>query len=87
MNLGNTKDEFLLMLAKRVNGYQYWLDYFGVVEFFGPNWSLISAAFCFWNSDFCRTASAFEELQAQSLWDSNDIDVSTSFAINSASTK
>ena len=62
MNLGNTKDEFLLMLSENVESYLYWLDYFGITEFFGPNWSYISAAFCFWNEDFCRTAGGFEEL-------------------------
>lgn len=62
MNLGNTQDEFLLMLSKNVNSYHSWLDFFGITEFFGANWSYVSAAFCYWNQDFCRTASGFEEL-------------------------
>ena len=26
---------------------------------FGPNWIEISAPFCCWNQDFCRSAAAF----------------------------
>jgi len=62
MQLRNTKDEFITMLANNIDGYQYWLIYFGITEFFGPNWAYVSGAFCFWNEDFCRSAGTFEEL-------------------------
>jgi hypothetical protein len=59
VKLESSTDEFINNLADDLDSYQYWFWFFGISELFGPNWSYISAAFCFWNEDFCRSAGAF----------------------------
>ena len=59
----NTKDEFLIDLSERVETYQYYLNYFGITELFGTNWAYVSAAFCWWNEEFCRAGDAFAEAE------------------------
>jgi len=59
VQLRNAKNEFMLSLIEKIDDVQYWFKYFGISELFGPDWIDISAPFCCWNKDFCRSAAAF----------------------------
>lgn len=62
MTLKNVTDPFLLNLSQRGDQINYWANRFGIEELFGPNWSVLSGSFCFFNSDFCRTSATWLEM-------------------------
>ena len=49
VQLRNTQSNFFKKWGVDVDTIQWWLDSFGIVEIFGPDWHWIKSSFCLFN--------------------------------------
>jgi hypothetical protein len=51
--MDNIENEFWNSMADDIDSITWWTDFFGINEFFGPNWIFTSGALCYIKDSWC----------------------------------
>jgi hypothetical protein len=62
IQLRNTRDSFISNMGYDVDSLQWWLDFFGITEIFGPDWLWIKPAICGVKEKWCNQLGELERI-------------------------
>ena len=65
-------------MAEDIDSITWWTDFFGINEFFGPNWIFTSGALCYIKDSWCQQAEDFANYNSEGSLDDLDVPNPTS---------